>query len=215
MHSTQSKFLSCIMILVFPAAMLLAETNGAMLYAKGGVTINGSKVARSSAILAGDKVQTSANSAVSIASQGSTVLLPENSSVVYQGSSIQLDYGNVRVNTQKGMTTQFQSVSIAPARGSANYAIIQDKGKVQIAALTGALTLRDGARTMIVDSGKMAVREAADPGPQGGGGAAPAATGGTPTWVIVVISAVVLGAAAGIAFGAIANNSPTPASATR
>jgi len=203
------------MILVFPAAMLLAETNGAMLYAKGGVTINGSKVARSSAILAGDKVQTSANSAVSIASPGSTVLLPENSSVVYQGSSIKLDYGNVRVNTQKGMSTQFHSVSIAPARGSANYAIIQDQGKVQIAALTGTLAIRDGARTMIVDSGKMAVREAADPGPQGGGGAAPAATGGTPTWVIVAVSAAVIGAAGAIAFFLIANESPKPVSPSR
>src|SRR6266581_1362529 len=176
MHSMQSKILSCIMILVFPAAMLLAETNGAMLYAKGSVTINGSNAARSSAIFAGDQVKTSANAGVSIASQGSTVLVPANSSVVYQGSSIKLGYGNVRVNTQKGMATQFNSVSIAPATGSANYAVIQDKGKLQIAALTGALTIRDGAGTMIVDSGKMAVREAADPGPQGGGGAAPAAT---------------------------------------
>ena len=85
---------------------------------------------------------------------------------------------------------------------------------MQIAALSGALTIRDNARTMIVDSGKMAVREAADPGSQGGG-AAPAAAGGTPTWLIVVITAVALGAAAGIAFGAVANNSPTPASPTK
>ena len=45
-----TKILSIVMMMLTPAAMLMAETSNTMLYASGTVTLNGTEVARSASV---------------------------------------------------------------------------------------------------------------------------------------------------------------------
>ena len=53
-----TKLLSIAMMLLTPAAMLMAETGNTMLYAAGNVTLNGKEVARSASVATGDQIET-------------------------------------------------------------------------------------------------------------------------------------------------------------
>jgi len=80
------KFLSCMMAVIFPAALFSADQPGAMVYTHGTALLNGNSVARSSAIFSGDLVQTNADSAANINASGSIVLILNDSLVQYEGS---------------------------------------------------------------------------------------------------------------------------------
>ena len=86
--SLRLKILSGVMAIVFPSALIAADSSAtAMLYAHGATLLNGSSVARSSALFKGDFVQTMPDSAASINSIGSTVLILNNSLIQYEGSN--------------------------------------------------------------------------------------------------------------------------------
>ena len=75
------KILSCMMVVVFPAALFAADQPAAMLYSHGTALLNGASMTRSSAIFSGDLVQTTADSAANINASGSIVLVLNNSLV--------------------------------------------------------------------------------------------------------------------------------------
>jgi hypothetical protein len=60
------KILSCLMIIICPAAMFAADQASAMLYSHGTALLNGTSVPRSSAIFSGDLVQTNKDSVANI-----------------------------------------------------------------------------------------------------------------------------------------------------
>ena len=73
------KILSCLMIIIFPAAMFAADQASAMLYSHGTALLNGTNVPRSSAIFSGDLVQTNKDSVANINATGSSVLVLNDS----------------------------------------------------------------------------------------------------------------------------------------
>ena len=68
------KILSCMVAVVFATALFAADQPAAMLYSHGTAMLNGSSMARSSAIFSGDLVQTNPDSAANINASGSIVL---------------------------------------------------------------------------------------------------------------------------------------------
>jgi len=53
MRALNLKILSCMMVMIFPAALFAAEQPAAMLYSHGAALLNGNSIARSAAIRAG------------------------------------------------------------------------------------------------------------------------------------------------------------------
>jgi hypothetical protein len=140
-------------VLVVGLGTLPAQSGGAMLYANGSVKVNGQAAGDSTSVFAGDKVDVSGASASSINRSGSSVVVSPNSSIQYDPSSVQVLQGTARVSTSKGMTASAGQVLVSPKDGSAKFDVVKTDDKVVVVSREGALTVKEGTRTVVVPSG--------------------------------------------------------------
>ena len=176
------KSLSWMMVLIFPVSLFAADASpAAMLYSHGGTVLNGTTVPRSSALFAGDLVQTGADSVANINATGSTVLVLNESLVTYEGDFLKLEHGGLRISTSKSMGAVAGEVRISPANGILTEFEVRDvDGRVQIAARKGDLTISDPTGTTTLAQGQETTRDESSPTnrKRQGGAAAPAVTPG-------------------------------------
>jgi hypothetical protein len=177
------KILSCLMVIIFPAALFAADQASAMLYSHGTALLNGASIPRSSAIFSGDLVQTNKDSVANINATGSTVLVLNDSLVQYEGDSVNLEHGGVTVSTSKSLATRAGAVTVSPAAGVLTEFEVRDvDGRVRIMARKGELTINDGNGTTTLAQGQETTRdEESDKKKKkkrAGGGTVPGATGG-------------------------------------
>jgi len=202
---SQSAFRSavcCLLAILFPAQVMLAgETASAMLYTNGTAWLNGSEVPKSAAVFSGDMLQTRSDSAASIQSIGSNVMVKADSLVKFEGLAVELEHGAVRVTTSRGLATRAGDVTVKPAANTwTEFQVTDVDGRVQIAANKGDLTVQDDKGTTTVTQGQQTTRDdTADQEKKKkrrrkGSGAAPAAGGG-----IMSSPAVVYGGIAAVA----------------
>lgn len=220
------RILSCVLAVVFPAALFAADAPPAMLYSHGTALLNGTSVARSSAIFSGDLVQTSADSVANINATGSSVLVLNESLVQYEGGAIKLEHGGVTISTSKLLATRAGGVTVTPTANVWTEFEVRDvDGKVEIAARKGDLTITDSKGTTTLAQGQQATHDESpsqdDSQAQnnkkkkkGGGAVAPVAgaSGG------VFNSPVAIGIAGGIIIGGTAwvlTEGTTPVSPSR
>lgn len=188
------KILACVLAVMLPAAVMSAETHAAMLYAAGSVTLNGVGSERSSAIFAGESIQTPAGGLVTLTAEGSTVLVGPSSTLVYQGTAVELGSGSAMITTDRAMRTQVQRLMIAPAApGRSSYRVTRGDGKLMVAALHGPVKISDGSNDSLVTEGDTTTMP--DPGQT------PGATPGATTTGIGVSkrTAIIVGGAAALA----------------
>jgi hypothetical protein len=213
------KILSCLMIIIFPAALFAADQASAMLYSHGTATLlNGSSIPRSSAIFSGDLVQTNKDSVANINATGSTVLVLNDSLVQYEGDSVNLEHGGVSVSTSKSLATRAGAVTVSPAAGVLTEFEVRDMdGRVRIMARKGELTVSDGTGTTTLAQGQETTRDEESEKDKdkkrkrAGGGTAPAAAGGALDSPVAV--GIGTGVVAGVAAWAlIKGDDPTSAS---
>jgi len=208
------KILSCMMVVIFPAALFAADQPAAMLYTHGTALLNGDNIARSSAIFSGDLVQTTADSAANINASGSIVLVLNNSLVTYQGNAVELEHGGVTISTSKLLATRAGDVTVSPAASVWTEFEVRDvDGRVQIAARTGDLTISDDHGTSTLTQGQETTRDESQ-SPENkkkkkkrAAGAAPGAGGGImdSPWAIGIGGAA---AAGGVTWVLLQNSPP-------
>jgi hypothetical protein len=183
--STFSKMISCVLVVVLPGSMFAADTGAAMLYATGATWLNGSHVPNSSAIFAGDMVQTRSDSAANIHAAGSSITVLADSLVKFDGDSLRVEHGGVSVSTSKSVATIAGDVRVIPASSAwTEFNVVDTDGTVRIAARKGDLTITDGNGTETLAQGQETTRD--EQGDRSdkkkkkkrGAGAAPAAGGG-------------------------------------
>jgi hypothetical protein len=159
-RSLYLKILSCMMVVIFPAALFATDQPAAMLYSHGTAMLNGDSIARSSAIFSGDLVQTNADSAANINASGSIILVLNDSIVRYQGNAVKLEHGRVTVSTSKLLATRAGDVTVSPAASVWTEFEVKDvDGTVQIAARKGDLTISDDAGTTTLVQGQQTTRD--------------------------------------------------------
>ncbi|MGA2000069.1 MAG: hypothetical protein ABSG52_08755 [Terriglobales bacterium] len=188
------KILACMLAVILPAATMSAETHAAMLYATNTVMLNGVGAERSSAVFAGDSIQTPANGAVRLTAEGSTVMVGPSTTLVYEGDAVRLGSGSTMVTTDKGMKTQVQRLQIAPAaQARTSYRVVRGGGQVMVAALHGSVKITDGSSSKTVAEGN--TTSVPDPGPPPQGGATPGTVGGglSGTTLAVILGGVAAG----------------------
>src|SRR6266478_4693471 len=187
MRALYVKFLSCLMLVVFPGALFAADQPAAMLYSHGSALLNGANISRSSAIFSGDLVQTNKDSVANINATGSTVLVLNDSIVQYEGSAVKLEHGGVTVSPAASVLTEFDVRDV--------------DGRVQIAARKGDLTISDDHGTTTLAQGQETTRDESESQKdkkgkkREGGGTVPSATGG------VLDSPVAVGIGTGVVAG--------------
>jgi len=153
--------LACL-VLFLPACLLAA--NSAMLTTserEAGPT--GNNELRSAALFVGDTVSTRPDSVASINADGSMILVLADSSVQFEGNSLNMSRGGVVVTTTQAMAVRAGKLTIAPlAQRSAKFEVSDSDGLVQIAAREGALEINDGASTTILQEGQQTTRQESD-----------------------------------------------------
>jgi ferric-dicitrate binding protein FerR (iron transport regulator) len=156
--------------------------------------LNGVGAERSSAVFAGDRIQTPANGAVRLTAEGSTVMVGPSTTLVYEGDAVRLGSGSTMVTTDKGMKTQVQRLQIAPtAQARTSYRVVRGDGQVLVAALHGSVKISDGSSSKTVAEGN--TTSVPDPAPQGG--ATPGTSGGglSKTTLGIILGGVAAGTA--------------------
>src|SRR5258706_16151166 len=176
---------SDVLLLIVPASLFAADTGAAMLYADGAAWLNGAHVPKSSAIFAGDLVQTRSDSAANIHAPGSSITVLGDSLVQFEGTSLKVEHGGVSVSTSKGVATTAGDVRVSPVSNAwTEFNVTDIDGTVRIAARKGDLTVTDDTGTVTLAQGQETTRdEQSDQGEKKkdkkrAAGAAPAAGGG-------------------------------------
>jgi hypothetical protein len=160
MRALYLKILSCLMVMIFPAALFAADQPAAMLYSHGTALLNGNSIARSSAIFSGDLVQTNPDSVANINATGSSVLVLNDSLIQYEGSTVKLEHGGITISTSKSLATRAGDVTVSPTASVWTEFDVRDvDGKVQIAARKGDLTISDDSGTTTLAQGQQTTRD--------------------------------------------------------
>ena len=204
------KTLSCVMVMIFPAALFAADQPAAMLYSHGTALLNGNSIARSSALFSGDLIQTNTDSVANINATGSSVLVLNESLVQYEGSTLKLEHGGVAISTSKLLATRAGGVKVSPATTVWTEFEVRDvDGKVRIAARKGDLTISDNTGTTTLAQGQETMRDESQSqddsqvqkGKKKKKGAGPAAAAAPGAAGGVLNSPVAIGIAGGIVLG--------------
>lgn len=154
------KMVSCVLLLIVPASLFGADPGAAMLYANGAAWLNGSHVPNSSAIFAGDLVQTRADSAASIHAPGSSITVLGDSLVKFEGASLTLEHGGVSVSTSKSVATIAGEVRVSPVSSAwTEFNVTDTNGTVKIEARKGDLTITDDNGTETLAQGQETTRD--------------------------------------------------------
>ncbi|HEY4900241.1 MAG TPA: hypothetical protein VIH91_05405, partial [Terriglobales bacterium] len=198
-----TKIMSIAMMVVFPAAMLMAETSNTMLYASGNVTLNGTEVARSASVTTGDKIETAGATATAVNQDGSKVTVNPYSAIRYESEGVNVVRGTAAISTTDGMAAHAAQITVAPKDKTATYEIARMNNNVVITSRTGALMITEAGATTELAAGASSSRTAeptpaaaSAPAPQ----AAPVFAGSTLTGrQVFAIAAVIAGA--GVACG--------------
>lgn len=204
------KIVSLVLVVVFPAAMLFGETGGAMVYAKGAVSINGVNVSNTSSIFSGDRVDTADASAVTINQTGSSIAVNPNSSVRYEKNDVDVYRGTARVSTSNGMAARVDQLNISPKDKTAKFEIARLDNKVLVTSHEGQLLLSGAGKSATVEPGTSATVDLDPPAPQGGSSAGGGS--GLPVWAIIAIAVAIPAVAFGIVAATTSGGGAAPVS---
>jgi hypothetical protein len=200
-NSFATKLLSIAVMLLTPAAMLMAETGNTVLYASGTVTLNGKEVARSASVATGDKIETAGATATALSRDGSKVTVSPYSAVRYQSDAVSVVKGTAAINTSEGLSAQAAQITVTPKDKAATYEIARLNNNVVITSHTGALMITEAGATTELAEGASSSRAAepassAAPAPAPAPQAAPVFPGSTFTRAQAWTIAAVVGGAA-------------------
>jgi ferric-dicitrate binding protein FerR (iron transport regulator) len=152
MYSRLSRWVvAVLLVIVFPVSMMMAQNGGAMVYTNGGVLVNGHNVTDSSAIVAGDRVET-AKSGATVVANGASVVLSAGSALAYAGDSVTLDAGSALVRANKGFSMHVAGVTITPQDG-AQFSVSRNGNTVKVSTTKGSVSLLNGKESVVIASG--------------------------------------------------------------
>ena len=209
--SRLSRGFALALICLLPLSMMQAEIQGAMLYTRGMVKINGSIARLSTPIKAGDALQTSADGTAQIVAEGTFIQVQPTSYVIYNRSSITLQDGVATVASAKDVTGQVSSLRVSALTPTGvRYALRSQSGRVQVAALMGNVMVRgNNALAVELKAGEVYTLDSTNsPDPQGGNSGPFSNLSSSDTGLIFAISAGII---AGVTLGVINALSVSPA----
>jgi hypothetical protein len=122
------------MLLIVPPA-LLGQTPSAILHSQGGVWVNNYEAKDSTAVFAGDVVETKPGFGANLTIEGSAVAIQAESVTKFQGDWLELDHGGVGVETSKSFQVRVHCIRVTPVSNDwTQYAVTDVNGNIQVAA---------------------------------------------------------------------------------
>jgi hypothetical protein len=138
-------FFCWVMVVLFPLSLVGADTGSAIVHSKGGVWVNGSEVADSTAIFAGDLLETKPGFVANLDAEGSSILIQPESVVKFQGTFLSLEHGSVSVGTSTSMSVHVNCIKVEPLSNEwTQYDVTDISGTVQVAARKHDVNITQG-----------------------------------------------------------------------
>ena len=136
----------CWMLVVLTPAWVVAADASAMLYGKGVVLRNGVAIPNSSAMFSGDVIETRPDSIASLNSLGSSVVILPTSLVEFDGQSVSVEHGSVRVATSHGISVRVRCMTVVPVTSAwTQFEVTDVNGSVEVAATKNDVRLETAA----------------------------------------------------------------------
>jgi hypothetical protein len=167
MNKRLSQVLAIFVIVSLASGDAMASAAAATLHGNGGVSVNGNPVMPTTTVFGGDQIATAPNAAANLTMNGSSVLVGQNSSLVYNGQGVNFTSGSATLQTTQGMAAQFHSVTITPNQPLAKFKLQQKGNTLNVAALEGNLSIAKGTSSFALPAGKSMDINLDEP-PQGG-----------------------------------------------
>jgi hypothetical protein len=104
----------CLLLAVFPGAIIGQTPSGALLGARGNVVVNGRMVGNSQALLPGDLTVTQRDSGGNLTQNGTNAVLGPETALRYEGEYVVLERGGVSANTLNGFAVQAGCWTVKP-----------------------------------------------------------------------------------------------------
>jgi hypothetical protein len=148
-------FLCICLLLITPLLQLQAEVGG-VLHLKGSVWTNGTPARDGSAIALGEKVQTGQDSFANLSTRaGDSIVVAGNSTAFYGRDSVRLESGAV-VLTGRNVKVEVADMTASSTKNAnAQILVHSDSNKIEIAAVKGSVTVRDGGKDTVLPEGKV------------------------------------------------------------
>ena len=144
-----------LMIVWAPKCVLGQDLQGAMLYGKGTVWVNGQQLPGPAAIMAGDSIETESESVGNITVPGSSVVVQPTSLVKYEVSSVTLERGTVGLVTTKSMRVRTDKISATPtSTNETDFEVSSVEGKVRVVVRKGEVEVNCGKEVTNVPEGQ-------------------------------------------------------------
>src|SRR5947209_411720 len=141
------------LVLLLSGLPALASAVAGMLRSNGGVSVNGSPVTPLTTVFAGDRIETAPKAVGNITVSGSSLLLEENSSMVFTGQEMDFYCGGGTIQTTQGVSARYGRVEVKPSKDSARYRVQQTGATLKVSAVDGDLTLSDGGKSFSLPAG--------------------------------------------------------------
>jgi hypothetical protein len=135
-------------------------------------------------VFPGDTLQTKQDASANIGSNGSSVMVLSDSLLKYEGTSVEVDHGAVRVSTGAGFAAHACEVKARPADNiPTQYQFTHNDRRVEIVATKGDVIVDDHEGSKTLKEGEQTSRDdgcepVAKRNPKRRPGASPAASGG-------------------------------------
>lgn len=151
---------SIVLALLVPAQLLGQNPGGGMVYANGTAWVNGEEIPKSGAVFPGDTLQTKPDSSANIGTNGSSVMVLSDSLVKYEGTSVDVDRGSVRVTTGSGFAAHACAVKARPADNTqTQYQFVHNNRRVEVIATKGDVIVEDRDSSKRVAEGQQVSRD--------------------------------------------------------
>jgi hypothetical protein len=171
-----------------------SQTPVAILHTQGGVSVNGYEATDSSALFAGDLLETKPGFSATLNLEGSTIQLGEESVAKLQDNVLLLDHGGVSVGTSKSFKVRVNCITVVPVLNEwTQYEVTDINGTVQVNARKGDVRVELGPSREKAPQPETSNNAAVREGEQGkyreseACGAPPQPTGGSsalsPKWI--------------------------------
>jgi hypothetical protein len=149
----------CVVIIVI-GSVLSAQTGTAVLYGTGAVYVNGAQLSNSSAVTAGDVIQTKETGAANLNGVGATIVIQSNTIARMQPGGLSLDRGSVTVATGNSMSVFARDLKITPVSNNwTEFYVSRVSGGIQIVARKNDVTIDCGSSNSRVREGHEETRQ--------------------------------------------------------
>jgi hypothetical protein len=133
--SAVRNLLCWMMCALLPLSLFAADSGSAMLHSKGGVWVNGKEVPDSTAVFAGDEIETKPGSVANLDAAGSTALIQSESIITLGDNFLTLEHGSVSVGTSTEMRVKVNCLTVIPVVNQwTQYDVTDVNGTVKVFA---------------------------------------------------------------------------------